>query len=326
MKTVLFHRNFRKFQGGHLKVFHYFQHVLAAPGWNARVRFSPESAWDERNPWRDYRPKVLDPGEACSPDALFLGGTDWRNVPEAERDASPVPILNFIQHVRHGFDGDPRRPFLRHRALRICCSEEAAESIRRTGEVNGPIFVIPYGLDPGEMPQPIPFADKDVDLLIVAIKQPALGRRLRWRLWRPRRRVVLLSQPILRRDFLRLVNRARVTLFLPHETEGFYIPALEGMALDTLVVCPDCVGNRSFCLPERNCFRPEFSPRAMRDAVETALRLSPAQAAPLVAGARETFSAHDLAGERRRFHAILAELDELWRRPSTQVGAATLRS
>ena len=36
-----------------------------------------------------------------------------------------------------------------------------------------------------------------------------------------------------------------MTLFLPNQREGVYIPGLEGMALGTLVVCPDCVGNRS---------------------------------------------------------------------------------
>ena len=47
--------------------------------------------------------------------------------------------------------------------------------------------------------------------------------------------------------------RARVTLYLPNRLEGFYIPALEGMALGTLVVCPDSVGNRSYCRDGENC-------------------------------------------------------------------------
>jgi glycosyltransferase involved in cell wall biosynthesis len=312
MKTVLFHRHFVKFQGGHLKVFDYFNHVLAAPGHTARVRFSADSVWDERNPWQALREYVLAPGAPCEPDVLFLGGTDWRSLSEAERDAPRVPILNFVQHVRHAVTGDPRRPFLRHRAVRICCSREAADAILATGEVNGPVFVIPYGLDAKAFPAPIPAAEKELDLVIVAIKEPRLGRRLRWLLWRPRRRVALLTQPVLRRDFLALLNRARVALFLPHETEGFYIPALEGMALDTLVVCPDCVGNRSFCLPDRNCFRPAFSTRAILEATEDALRLPAAESARLRAGARATFAEHDFAGERRRFHEILADLDRLW--------------
>jgi glycosyltransferase involved in cell wall biosynthesis len=52
---------------------------------------------------------------------------------------------------------------------------------------------------------------------------------------------------------LNWINQAKITVFLPYrDIEGFYMPALEGMALGTLVVCPDCIGNRSFCLPGYN--------------------------------------------------------------------------
>jgi hypothetical protein len=311
MKTVLFERRFKKFQGGHLKAYHYFTHVLSSPNWTAQVRFSEDSVWDESNPWTAHPDNVLALGEDCPHDVHFLGGRDWERIPQSQRENPPVPRINLIQHTRHGFPDDPRRPFLRYRAVRICCSEEVAESIRAAG-ANGPVFTNPYGLDPGELPEPIPFDAKPLDLLIVAIKGPRLGRRLRWRLWRPGRRVGLLTQPILRSDFLGLVNRARVTLFLPHVDEGFYIPALEGMGLDTIVVCPDCVGNRSFCIPERTCLRPPFEPRAIRNAAEDALRLSAAQAEPLLKAAREMFGSHTLVRERERFLSILDDLDGIW--------------
>jgi glycosyltransferase involved in cell wall biosynthesis len=178
--------------------------------------------------------------------------------------------------------------------------------------VEGPIFTNPNGLDRTCLPEPIPFAEKDLDFFVAALKQPGLGRRLSWLLWRPGRRIRLLTRPVPRADFLGFVNRARVTVFLPHETEGFYIPALEGMGLGTLVVCPDCVGNRSFCLADRNCFVPAFSTQAIRAAAETARRLAPAEAQARLAAARETFAVHDLERERRRFLEILGRVDELW--------------
>jgi hypothetical protein len=311
MKTVLFERRFVKFQGGHLKAYHYFTHILSSREWTAKVRFSEDSVWDEGNPWRAHLQNVLAPGERCEADVHFLGGRDWERIPEVERENPLVPRVNLIQHTRHGFPGDPRRPFLRHRAVRICCSEEVAESIRAAG-ANGPVFTNPYGLDPGELPKPLPSDAKDVDLLIVAIKQPSLGRRLRSSLRRPGRGLVLLEEPVLRPAFLEMVNHARVTLFLPHKDEGFYIPALEGMGLDTLVVCPDCVGNRSFCLPERTCFFPHFGPDAIRKATEDALHLSAAEAVPLLTAAREMFGNHALARERHRFLEILGDLDRIW--------------
>ena len=312
MKEVLFYRNFKKYQGGHLKVWDYFLHVLSSPDHTAKVRFSANSVWDERNPWRGMRGYTIGPDTPANPDILFLDGRDWESLPEEERKSSRVPIINFIQHVRHGFADNPRYAFLQHRAIRICNSEETADSIRSTGRVNGPIFTIPYGLERELFPKPIPFAEKDLDFLIVAIKQPKLGRRLRRRLWRPGRRNQLLVDPVLRRDFLDLMNRARVSVFLPHQTEGFYIPALEGMALDTFVVCPDCVGNRSFCLPEHNCFRPELASGAIRGAAEAALRLEPSEVATYLANARETFARHDLMRERKDFLEILNQVDQLW--------------
>ncbi len=310
MKTVLFHRHFLKFQGGHLKAFHYFTHVLAAPGWTAKVRFTENSVWDERNPWRDHRGHVLETDEPCEPDVLFLGGRDWERIPESEWSRPGRPVLNLIQHTRHGFPDDPRHRFLANRAVRICCSQQVNDSI--SPFANGPVITNRYGLDPGEFPKPIPFEHKSVDLFIAALKQPRLGRRLRLRLWRPGRRIDLQTDAVLRPEFLDRVNRARVTLFLPHEDEGFFIPALEGMALDTLVVCPDCEGNRDFCLPGENAFRPEFAPGAIRHATEEALRLSPASAQSLRDAARATFADNHIDRERKRFHEVLADLDRLW--------------
>ena len=54
------------------------------------------------------------------------------------------------------------------------------------------------------------------------------------------------------------------------EGEGFYLPALEAMALGSLVICPDCIGNRSFCLPGRNCFRPNYDLNSVIDSVQSA--------------------------------------------------------
>jgi hypothetical protein len=310
MKTVLFHRQLRKFQGGHLKAFHYFTHVLAAPGWTARVRFTEDSVWDERNPWREHRDHVVGPDEPCEPDVLFLGGRDWERIPESEWSRPGRPVLNLIQHTRHGFPDDPRHRFLANRAVRICCSQQVNDSI--SPFANGPVITNRYGLDPAELPKAIPFADKPVDLFIAALKQPRLGRRLRLRLWRPGRRIDLQTEAVLRSEFLDRVNRARVTLFLPHEDEGFFIPALEGMALDTLVVCPDCVGNRDFCRPGENAFRPAFHPAAIRRASEEALRLPAPGARRLLDAAAATFADHHIDRERKRFHEILADLDRLW--------------
>src|SRR3712207_4382709 len=109
------------------------------------------------------------------------------------------------------------------------------------------------------------------------------------------------SEHVPRETFLEAIRRARVTLFLPNEEEGFYLPALEGMALGTIVVCPDCVGNRSFCLPGVNAFRPAFQFADIVQDVKSALALSGPAARLLQTGAIEMAHRHSLDAERERF-------------------------
>ena len=108
------------------------------------------------------------------------------------------------------------------------------------------------------------------------------------------------------------MNRARVTLFLPQKNEGFYLPALEGMGLRTLIVCPDCVGNRDFCIPGRSAFRPEFSFGAIARATGEALRIDLDRAGALTDAARATFDEHHIDRERDAFQRILANLGQIW--------------
>ena len=313
MKTVLFQREFLRFQGGHLKVWHYFNHVAAAPGFEAVVRFRPDTVWDDSNPWRPVRDKGLSWTDPVDPDILFVAGRDWRWLEPGARAESPIPVLNLLQHVLHASPEDPleRHRFLPNKAIRICTSSEIARAITATGRVRGPVFTIPNGIDVAEMdavPRP---AERDIDLLIVAAKQPPLGRRLAQRVAAPGREIVLLRRYEPRPALLAQIARARVTLFLPNPLEGFYIPALEGMALGTVVVCPDCVGNRAYCENGRNCLMPAYDDDAVIAATKQALARASALDDMVEAG-RTTAADHSLEAERDALWRILGRVDELW--------------
>jgi glycosyltransferase involved in cell wall biosynthesis len=102
-----------------------------------------------------------------------------------------------------------------------------------------------------------------------------------------------------------------VSVFLPQETEGFYLPALEGMALGTVIVCPDVLGNRSFCRPGVNCFRPPYDEDALFEATEAAFADLP-NLGEMTERAHRTADEHDLARERESFLRILERVDDLW--------------
>ena len=168
-------------------------------------------------------------------------------------------MINLLQHVLHASPDDPlgRRTFLPNKAIRICTSSEIAKAIEATGIVRGPVFAIPNAIDMQELeavPRP---PERDIDLLVLATKQAP---------WAGARGAVRAVRPVTRRHPARdfppgpaaADGARRVTLYLPNRLEGFYIPAAEGMALGTLVVCPDAIGNRSFCRDGENCLMPPY--------------------------------------------------------------------
>ncbi|MGO9321408.1 MAG: glycosyltransferase [Solirubrobacteraceae bacterium] len=312
MRTVLFHRNYQRFQGGHLKVFHYFEHVRSSPSYDARIRFSSDSAWDLSNPWSGLRETVIDPGDTTSADVLFLAGMDWRSLAPEQRASSPVPIVNLVQAMRHVDETNPLYEFLPHPAIRICVSAEIQDALERDGSMQGPIFTVPIGVDLDRLPDARPLDERDLDCVVLAVKDRPLGRPIARRLRAAGYRVLLVDRPVPRAELLDAMARARVTVHLPRALEGAYLPALESMALDTLVVCPDCVGNRSFCRDGDTCLVPVRSEHAIVESALTALTASAQELGPMLASGRQESMGRTLAVERARFLEILDRVDELW--------------
>src|ERR1700682_2974842 len=179
MTTVLFFRDFRGFTGGHLKVWHYFNHVRQFEGYAARICFTESSAWDAFNPWTPIRNQTLSDWRTIQPDVLFLEGLDWHQLDELER-GSTTPKINLIQGMRHADRSEERYSFLKYRAIRFCVSPEVQQALEDTQKVNGPLLCIPNGLDVDELPRRAEF--EDCDVLIAALKMPHIGGELLERL------------------------------------------------------------------------------------------------------------------------------------------------
>jgi hypothetical protein len=309
-RNVRFFRRFRRFHGGHLKVHDYYDHVAASSGHVPIVTFTADSVFDASNPWTGEGATHIDPP---LPDVLFLAGRDWSRVRDEYLGAGDTPVVNLIQHLRHTEPSTDLYGFLERRAIRICVGPELGEAVLATGRTRGPVVVIPDGIDTEGIAARHRSEQRSVDLLVVATKDPALGQRLGERLSVEGRRTEIVSTLLPREEFLAAIGRAKVAAFLPNETEGFYLPALEAMALGTLVVCPDCVGNRSFCLDGTTAMRPRYTEDALIDAVERALDLPDTAYATMTRAAMSTARDHDLLRERQRFHDVLDSIDDLWR-------------
>jgi glycosyltransferase involved in cell wall biosynthesis len=305
-KQVFFYRKFTGFSGGHLKVRHYFDHINATPGHSAHIFFEPESTWGPENPWNDIREQVMPLWQPEQADILFLAGLDWLALSPAQRDAPPAPIINLIQHVRHADIHDPRYPFLRHPAIRICVSQEVETAILTSGQVSTPIRTIPNGIDLSAALTNAPAQPHSYTVLIAGLKDPALARELATSLQSLGvERVKLLTDALPRPAYLALMAQAQVVVLLPSAREGFYLPALEAMALGCMVVCPDCVGNRSFCLDRVNCYRPAFNLQALVGCALKALQMNDSDRSVMLQAAAKTTQNHSLAHERSAFQKIL---------------------
>ena len=307
-RCMLFHRDFRAFTGGHGKVYDWYAHVAAHRAWRASIYFTPESRRDDDNPWISAG---IEPAADWQPEraqALFLAGSDW----QAATGASPVPpVINLIQGIRHADPGHVLNGYLSRPAVRVCVSTTVADALRASGRVRGPIEVIEAGIDVAALAALGDAAPARHAVLVDAIKQPTLGETVATHLAAHGIAHTLLQSPLPRTDYLRLLAQHAVCLLLPMATEGFYLPALEAMAIGRAVVVPDAVGNRTYLEPGRNALVPNPQPQAL---ATTAIDLMhDATQRALMAGAgRITARRFTLERERTAVHALLDRIDTLW--------------
>ena len=306
-RRMLFVRDFQAYSGGHGKVFDWFEHVASHPGWSCALWLTPRSRRDDGNPWLAAGIEPL-AGERCPAagfDALFLAGLDW-----AWAEPAPgQPVINLIQHPRHADPGDPRFPFLRRPAIRVAVSAEVARAVTGAGCASPEVRVIPAAIDVSALraqaarARAAP-AHAQPQALVDATKDEALGRALAALLARDGVACECITAPVPRADYLHRLARAGVAVLLPAAREGFYLPALEAMAMRVPLVSCDAGGNREYLQPGVNALvaardATALAAAAARLAADTGLREA------LAAAGAHTAARFDLPDERRRVHALL---------------------
>ncbi|MDE0367565.1 MAG: sulfotransferase domain-containing protein [Gammaproteobacteria bacterium] len=246
-------------------------------------------------------------------DLLFVAGVDWRYLAAGGFDALPNPRINLIQHVRHAHEGTELYGYLANRAVRICVSREVADAITATGRVNGPVLTIPNGIEAFSIRTFAGAAGSERRPVVIAgYKEPVLAKSLSDRLAALGIEHTLLTEFLAREKFLERLAGSRVAVCLPRAEEGFYLPALEAMAAGCLVVTLDCVGNRSFCTHDGNCLIADPTADSLAVTVQAALGLGANEGQHLRSGGADTVREYSLEAERRRFHAVLRDIDRHW--------------
>lgn len=307
-KRLLFTRNYQGYTGGHQKVFDYYTHAQLVNGWQPAIHFTPSSVVDDSFPWPlpVYTESVaFEPRQAS---ALFLAGLDWQQVQPSL--SKSLPVINFIQHVRHADANLPLRQYLSRKAIRICVSQQVSEAILATGEVNGPVVTIANGHDVGAVP-----VQRDRAVFVLGGKQPQLTRELQQRLSQQGVASLVFDSLRPRQEVMQAMASSSVSVLLPNNTEGFYLPALESMALSDVTIVADCVGNRGFCYDQKNCIIPRsLSGEDYWQSILQALATLEDQSVlkEFKWHAQSTVAQHSLERERREFHDVLDNLFNMW--------------
>ena len=335
-RTVWFHRRHARLTGGRLKHSNYYQHVLRMPGFTPRITFSREPSVEShiresRELWPAGDGVVAERWEPAARDVFFIAGLDWRYLLGNGLGALENPRINLVQHVRHADEGTELYRYLPERAIRICVSQEVADAVSATGRAKGPVLTIPNGIDvtpfePDGDGSPARYETRRHAITIVGYKSPDLARTLSSLLDAEQIEHLLVTDFLDRSEFLALLADSRIAVCLPHRTEGFYLPAVEAMASGCLVVTLDCIGNRGFCHHGENCLIAEHSAESLLDAMMSVLAMSAAQRRHLHRRGRDIAAKHPLASERAQFHAILGDVDRLWRSESAGAARMSLRS
>ncbi|QNQ08797.1 glycosyltransferase family 4 protein [Sphingomonas alpina] len=296
---MLFIRSVRRPTGGNIKVRDYFTHAAAHPGIDATIWFPPCSNHQSNDIWAELPADRL----ATTPTMdgirfVCINGKDWSLLPD---DTAAAEIIHFVQHP--GYLADPvLRGYLERPARRICTTPALADQIAPVA--NGPIHVVPIGIDPACFAPRHPC--KRHRITILAAKQPEFAARLDEQLrarghepelldgrWRPHAEQV------------GIIRATDVLVALPSRVEGFYLPALEGMAAGCIVVCSDVAGTHGHCIAQETCLQPPFGDLdAHVGAVLCAIEDQDLRAR-LVRNGRKMASGHGMPAERRAFHAVL---------------------
>lgn len=292
--------------GGILKVCDYMKHALEFDALNTRIYVPRENNLTSlsKSPLFTVRHRVQYTIDWSEVAILVISGWGWeRFVPAQFSDNPPFIILYIVQSFAKIDPLDRRFTNLKSPAIRICVSAPLGRALNDIDGVNGPVHVIPAGIRVSEV-QESAERNRDIDVCIVGLKNPQLATTIHNYFLHQGFKICLLTERVSRTSFLNKISRARVATFLPERVEGFYLPALEAMALGTLVVCPDVRGN-DYVIDGHNAVVPAYTLEAIVAAVEFSLRLSLDVITVITKNAETTALSHDIHNERAAFQKLL---------------------
>ena len=309
-KTILFLLHPQKHRsGGVIKMIDYIDLSDQIDGFRPVVCFHPQ---ESDNVYQKYIPGefIVDDLHDIHPDIYFTTLSMIPFLKETGIWDPTTPLLRLIQGFAPlGVD----HPFFHKQkdAINICVSQPLADRLKSFFP-DAVVEVIPNGIDVGQ----VPGKEKSLDILIVGNKNRTMAREAYELLRDEVGSVVLLDRALDRNTFLTQLALARIAVFFPRQTEGWYLPASEAMALNTFVVCPDVEGNRHYLRHNINGLMPPYQLSTIVDATLHAVHMQPSRMESMLSEAKRTAERFSLENQKMLFSRILGTCPRMWGRIS----------
>ena len=153
--------------------------------------------------------------------------------------------------------------------------------------------------------------NKTIDILIVGNKNPDLAHQIFLKIKKDNIHVDIIDGWISKKDFQNKLAKSHISVHLPKIVEEHYIPGVEAMMLESLVIIPDCVGNRSYSKHMKTCFITEYSLDGMLIAIEYMLKLNDEEKQNILLNAIKSSEVFLLNKEKSALYKILNFVEKI---------------
>lgn len=316
MKSVLFYQHFglkNVVRGAHHKTFDFYHHIKNFKGYQPQIYFDDESIWEPNIPWYSlFNSMPTLKRDQTNPDILFLNsGKDWIKYSKHKDIPEHIPIISPVNNFRAVNPNHKSFQFLTRKAIRLCPSQELYEAVKNHPLTNGPTIYLPngVGIDPNAKKL---ITRKDIDILLVGNKNPLMAHELLSKLKHCNAQVEIIDKWISKTDFQKLLARSKISVHLPKVVEEHYIPGVEALMLDSLLIIPDCVGNRSYSKHLETCYLTEYSVESMIKAIQYMYDISSANKNNILTNAKKASTVFEMKHESKVLKKILKMTSKIW--------------
>jgi hypothetical protein len=312
-KTILFYQHFGKnteVRGAHFKSFDFFNHINSFDGYDAIIAFDRTSEWNSTLPWFNLFETMPTLDNVISnPDILFLNsGKDWIKYSQNAKINPNTPIISPVNHFRALNENHPSFKFLSHNAIRLCPSPELFMAVKNHPLTSGKTIYLPNGVYINENVSKLK-NDKKIDLLIVGNKNPVLAQQIYSSFKHSSLNLVLLDKWMPKEGFQQMLAESKISVHLPKLVEAHYIPAIEAMMLNSLVVMPDCIGNRTYAKHLNTCYLSDYNLESLVHSIQSALEMQPEITDTIILNAQIESKAYSMNQEKSGLLNILNMLN-----------------